>query len=538
MKNYKYSLSQEDILSFIPSLFPYVDWNDNNVCELHYATDNHNGSYAHIVPNMKLGDGRILSYRELMSRYKEGSDDIVNSYVEKAIGKITIEKDDFGDDLNLLPEYVYLSNVEFLYNEYLNIKSLCENGHIDDKQQLCCLREKYRNMGGDTFLNYLKTLLPKAKEIANEYYAYAVIDATDSLKLRFKLPLFQSIDDIGYIDSPIEEWIAGKMYYSGDCVIYGNDVYRCKSKTGNKGKYNDDTERIEFDETSWELASKDNSSMRNVTGTTDSKLKSLRRYTEYINANDETETPSFSEDWLFFYRKGYVTNYRTLNDEYGNITHIGTDYKNGNDLMAYGDVLIDITYDDSNKLIYFKYVLDAHLKATYQKSETDDDGNMKYMFSDFSYDENDKTHGVVYMDVYSYTEGSDIDKLIKGGGFENYIYDGSLANSDFNMFTKFEFNTLYSSMSYEVTCGDIKIPITSTLSTFESTYLDDTISVPTIRRDYFNGISYVPSKDIDVSINRGNTSAMEKHLKFSEVKTLEDMELFTNGGFFVMKEDS
>ena len=64
-------------------------------------------------------------------------------------------------------------------------------------------------------------------------------------------------------------------------------------------------------------------------------------------------------------------------------------------------------------------------------------------------------------------------------------------------------------MSYEVTCGDIKIPITSTLSTFESTYLGDTISVPTIRRDYFNGISYVPSKDIDVGINRGNTSKIQ-----------------------------
>ena len=135
-----------------------------------------------------------------------------------------------------------------------------------------------------------------------------------------------------------------------------------------------------------------------------------------MNSNDETETPSFGEDWLFFYRKGYVANYRTLNDDHGNIIHNGTNYENGDDLMAYGDVLTDITYDRDKHLIRFKYVLDAHLKATYQKSEIDDDGNVKYLFSDFKYDDGDKIHGVIYTDTYSYSEGGDLDKLIEGGG--------------------------------------------------------------------------------------------------------------------------
>lgn len=38
-----------------------------------------------------------------------------------------------------------------------------------------------------------------------------------------------------------------------------------------------------------------------------------------MNAFDETESPSYGEDWLFYYRKGYVANYRTVNDLYGNI---------------------------------------------------------------------------------------------------------------------------------------------------------------------------------------------------------------------------
>lgn len=536
MKKYRYSISQENILSFMPSLFPYIEWNNEGECELHYATDGHNGSYSHIVPNMRINDGRIMSYKELMKLYKENTDATVNSYVSKAIGKIIIDKTIFDDNLTLLPDYVYLSNVSYLYNEYLSIKKLCEESHIDDKSLLCCLQEKYRNMGGDTFLNLLGDLKIKANEIAKEYYGYAVMNNTDSLKLKFNILLSQSIDDIGYIDSPIEEWIPGKEYHKGDCVIYNNDIYRCK--TVSKGKYDDDSEMIEFDIKSWELASIGNKSQREIQGTTDSKLKSLRRYTEYLNANDETETPSFGEDWLFFYRKGYVANYRTLNDDYGNIVHNGTNYENGDDLMAYGDVLTDITYDRDKHLIRFKYVLDAHLKATYQKSEIDDDGNVKYLFSDFKYDDGDKIHGVIYTDTYSYSEGGDIDKLIEGGGFENYISDGQIDVDGLNIFTKLEFNTQYASMTYVSNSSDIVIPITSIMSTFESTYEDDVVLVPTVRRDYLNGISYVPSKDIDVRIDRGNTSALEKHIKFSEVKTLEDMELFTNGGFFIMKEDS
>ena len=212
----------------MPSLFPYIEWNNEGECELHYATDSHNGSYSHIVPNMRINDGRIMSYKELMKLYKENNDATVNSYVSRAIGKIVIDKTIFDNNLTLLPDYVYLSNVGNLYNEYLNIKKLCEGSHIDDMSQLCCLQEKYHNMGGDTFLKLLENLKTKADDIAKEYYGYAVMENSDSLKLKFNILLTQSIDDIGYIDTPIEEWIPGKEYHKGDCVIYNNDIYRCK----------------------------------------------------------------------------------------------------------------------------------------------------------------------------------------------------------------------------------------------------------------------------------------------------------------------
>ena len=58
------------------------------------------------------------------------------------------------------------------------------------------------------------------------------------------------------------------------------------------------------------------------------------------------------------------------------------------------------------------------------------------------------------------------------------------------------------------------------------------------RRDYFNGISYKPTKDIDVHINRGSTSAFECNLKLGEIHTMEDLENYSNGGYFQLREVS
>ena len=61
---------------------------------------------------------------------------------------------------------------------------------------------------------------------------------------------------------------------------------------------------------------------------------------------------------------------------------------------------------------------------------------------------------------------------------------------------------------------------------------------PLIRYDYYNGVNFQPSVNEDVYIERGVTQAFEKHIKFSEIKTFEDLENYANGGFFVIsKED-
>ena len=66
----------------------------------------------------------------------------------------------------------------------------------------------------------------------------------------------------------------------------------------------------------------------------------------------------------------------------------------------------------------------------------------------------------------------------------------------------------------------------------------DLQKVNLFRNDYYNGITFHPKKDIDVYINRGISAAFEKHIKFSEVKTLDDMVNYSNGSFFKMISDN
>lgn len=62
--------------------------------------------------------------------------------------------------------------------------------------------------------------------------------------------------------------------------------------------------------------------------------------------------------------------------------------------------------------------------------------------------------------------------------------------------------------------------------------LSETDDVNFVRNNYHLGITYPSEITNNVFINRGTTSAFERHFKLSEVKTLEDMENYANGGFF------
>ena len=56
-----------------------------------------------------------------------------------------------------------------------------------------------------------------------------------------------------------------------------------------------------------------------------------------------------------------------------------------------------------------------------------------------------------------------------------------------------------------------------------------------IMEDYQLGISFVANNNDNVYIDRGSATAFERHLRLSEVDTLQDLEEYGNG-MFLMKE--
>lgn len=128
-------------------------------------------------------------------------------------------------------------------------------------------------------------------------------------------------------------------------------------------------------------------------------------------------------------------------------------------------------------------------------------------------------------------------------GYEPEDVDDEDTNAPyyFKLYEKMEFDTSNNLYTYDIKIGNRMKEIPYFRTDYE-TNVDirhvDVEKTPLIRYDYYNGVSFQPSINKDVNIERGITQAFEKHIKFSEIKTFEDLENYANGGFFVMsKED-
>ena len=232
----------------------------------------------------------------------------------------------------------------------------------------------------------------------------------------------------------------------------------------------------------------------------------------------------------------------------------------------------------------------------------DDDGNYKYYFKDFEADTTSPygaNHGVKYTETYIYYKGDPSYEVIKpfingedyeegdiipydkykelsvdnkkkckpveetiwslrdsgedkfdayiNGKFDREYKPDGMTEEDadapyyYRLYDKMEFYTGDNIYSYNIRIGNRinKVPF---LRTNFTTTVDikhvDIEERPLIRYDYYNGVSFQPTVNEDVYVERGVTQAFEKHIKFSEIKTFEDLENYANGGFFVIsKED-
>lgn len=572
MKTIEYKVSYEKMISRLPGLFAYLESDEFGNMSLHKATDSLDGCWGKIVENISLPSGVSLknilhggetySFRTIIDYYYQyreelGEDDKFVKFIEKAIGKITV---DFEGKTEMSPKFIYLANAKKLYNELVKMGKQCEfyNQNSTD-EYLCCLCKRYENIGGDAFKEYVGSLIPTAETIANEYLGYA----KGNMVLDFDIDLTSTYQDFGIISPYVPIWIPGKRYFVGDKVQYDGELYICLKE--NNGKWREDLLSIVFDDDNFEKCGVTEFNKvqydlpYTVKGTTDSKLTDLRRFVTYYNDDNIAERPANGYDWLFYYRKGEVVNIKTVNNKLGNVvklsdlgdTSINTDdlesCEDKNDLAAYGDVIDKITANPDEHTITFTYIMGVHLKSESEPIFVYDDDNNKLIKWDKFVQDNDENEnkkiGIKYQETYNYEEESDLDKLIKGeftleGVNETFTFEKYISgeyNKQLPTY-KFEFITYNNSFNYNKTIAHQDVNIVSTLTDFEANRnsFEEYTESDFYREDYFNGITYQPKKNIDVNIQRGSTSVFDKHIAFGEIKTLEDMELFKNSSFFKM----
>lgn len=280
-----------------------------------------------------------------------------------------------------------------------------------------------------------------------------------------------------------------------------------------------------------------------VKGKADSVLKSLRSYKDFIDGSEILDEPDEDEDWLFYYKIGQCSSdYNILWDEHGNIKRFedAEDIVPGqydNNLFAYGTILTGIDYDYDAKTLTFTYVVNAHFKAILHELTEDDDGNRIYKYETFEYDEND-THGVTYVETYHYSDQY-IDELIENGDFQAFVENRMEDIENYMVkygYKRFAFSVLNYTANALVRDIDYEYPYVSSDFTEVVENNLDYIYQPLFKKDYFTGYAYEPTVENGVNVRRGNGSCFERHIRLSEVKTLNDMAELQNSSFFNMLE--
>lgn len=564
MRVIKRNIGLEELKSRIPGLFPYLDFDELGNVVKHKATDSVDGCYGKIIPDLQGG----MSYRTLMMKYYAGDETpMIGGYtVEDVIGKFEVDLDEYDESQILVPSYIYAAEAKELLDKMLKLKKACvaasgnynkENcdyynfiggedrisyfewfssltnntEYSDELQNIisemeslkdacydkrpnaisCCSCAEYEQMGGDKMCDFLLSITARAEVIAT-----AVFDAfkDDAENVVINVNLNGSIEDFGYYTS------AKDLKLIGDKGTY---AAKCENEAHKLGTGQDDG---------------------TLHGGTDSKLRSFRIFNTYTNDNAVPELPDNDEDWLYFYRKGYVANYETINDNLGNISVKEGETRNESvgayetNLEAYGNILYDITRDKEERSITFIYYINAHLKAKLANIGQDDDDNKIYYYKyPFEYE----SGGVKQTESYYYEEGGDIDTL-SDENFAKLIGEGVGDVMDYAQTTnkKYAFSTLGTTGIYEKVIFDKNVSIEYGHSQFEYERQEADVSTDEcyvlFKEDYLTGVHYKPILTSTVNIQRGNNAAFERHIRLGEVKTLEDMENYQNGSFFNIQE--
>lgn len=572
--------------NYLYNSYLYIEKYENNVCCLKKLQNDY--TYENIdyveVDGINLPSNNIGEYIKHNGSYYE----YTNGY-----GKINVKNSTTGiynnDTMDFEFDYVHF----ILLTEYASKTSQLSdfysfentNGwvYIDGDVDMGDFEQTYLDIDENT---------PFTNNAFLYKYFYIKMDISEiTTDIKNKSVEFQTLPNINNITSDLVEYplyiTNNDDYYHKLIVIYKWD--------------NESDQYIPY-----------NSSKKSLIGHSDSKLKSLRRFVKPINFIGVTEIPLLYEDWLVYYKKGYICKYRMTYDSLGNINRVGVQELNEGDyvydLDAYGDVITDIDYDEENEIISFVYRLGCHLKGKLAEIEETEEGDSIYKYSNFAVDETSDEY-IEYKEFYSYHGCDELTELIRNGDFEKYVdidetypvfyhlnnqVDGTFTyvkvltfvnhddmlrsnvveecygryldgdvykywfyNQDSNSWDEVstntsdnieEFNYRFKYMGFNILSNTTNttvlkngIPYNVNFRVSDYKYIKsnevDFLQMPLYKNDVYLGVGYEPKVTCSVKVDKGNLSVRDKHIRFGEIKTFEDFENYSNGGYFSIKDD-
>lgn len=487
-------------------------------------------------------------------------------FVEKAFGKLYIPEKIGG---TLVPTYIDYYDISEWYN-WLN-----NNKNINDKTT----KYKYENMGGDDMLEFLKNKV----DLFNEtilYFSKLVTNPYDS----FHLFIDNKIDDLGIYDVYSQEWAAGKKYYVGDTVIYtSEDDIKGNSYTL---KYGENYDLIKINNIiSFPLSENSNYNIVQY----DNYADILTACSEIISIKDGRE-PHFIENGkkIIYISKNdnayylplayYIGNqdentyeifFDEINDN-GRLVHwesnCGEIYNDNweeesvNLIKSHGVTKLSIferlkrSYDDNGKelpgiITYYtdednNININNHLELPFLLNVPlnivnifDEDGKRIKSYGDILLEPVKNEGDKITFTYYIGCELTDEYECIENTGIkyvETYKYSEEIIDNISIDGKKISFNYI------KIDFGENK-----KYNTAEITHKSNDFHVKNGDYNYINSILYKdedtigivsPFKiNVNLDIDRGNTTAYDKYYMLSEVKNISDLEHYRNNYFNIKK---
>ena len=279
------------------------------------------------------------------------------------------------------------------------------------------------------------------------------------------------------------------------------------------------------------------------TYTTDSKLQFLRSKKLYTDDDGNLLPGLFEEEgklWKYTY-DGEKWSHSNQTASFANKT-CGDGLSNGEcvNVNIYRTVSIDAIVQamlsgastDGSYYFYVKYKNDKEtpMKIPFTVGVVDGSGisNISYDsdFVTFEYSYND----IKYKETYKYNTGQTMEIVLDG--YENItIYyneidydftEQTIYNKHYDLYREGNLADIVQYREGHVWCDDDSNDYVASA---------ETVNAPIFKEEYLLGISSTFKADVNVTINRGNAAAFERHFKLSECNSMEDLENSGNNIF-------